>query len=445
MSEGVVIIGNGIAGITAARHIRKQSDVPIRVISSETKHFYSRTALMYIFMGHMKYEHTKPYEDWFWEKNNIELIFDYVDKVDFGNKALQLKTGSPIQYESLIIATGSRSNKFGWPGQDLEGVQGLYNYQDLELMEKNTLGIQRAVVVGGGLIGVEMAEMLRSRDIEVTFLVRENQFWDNVLPQQEASLISRHIREHHVDLKLATELREIQGDENGRVKAVVTGNGEVIECQFVGLTAGVSPNIEFLRNSEIEINRGIQVNEFLETNIPNVYAIGDCCELKSPPVNRRSMEPVWYTGRIMGETVAQTITGTRTAYDPGNWFNSAKFFDIEYQTYGTVDRELKQGQEEFFWVYKCGRKCMHFIFESKSRKLIGVNSFGIRLRQEVFDRWLNEGKRIDEVINNLKKANFDPEFYKRYEREIKEIFFNEFPEMAEELKEGKSVFNTIER
>ncbi|MDH5382124.1 MAG: NAD(P)/FAD-dependent oxidoreductase, partial [Cyclobacteriaceae bacterium] len=301
------------------------------------------------------------------------------------------------------------------------------------------------VVVGGGLIGVEMAEMLRSRDIEVTFLVRENQFWDNVLPQQEASLISRHIREHHVDLKLATELREIQGDENGRVKAVVTGNGEVIECQFVGLTAGVSPNIEFLRNSEIEINRGIQVNEFLETNIPNVYAIGDCCELKSPPVNRRSMEPVWYTGRIMGETVAQTITGTRTAYDPGNWFNSAKFFDIEYQTYGTVDRELKQGQEEFFWVYKCGRKCMHFIFESKSRKLIGVNSFGIRLRQEVFDRWLNEGKRIDEVINNLKKANFDPEFYKRYEREIKEIFFNEFPEMAEELKEGKSVFNTIER
>src|SRR5690606_8920492 len=122
---------------------------------------------MYIYMGHMKFEDIKPYEDWFWEKNRIEILHDWVLQIDFENKGLTLESGSGIQYDILILATGSRPNKFGWVGQDLEGVQGLYSRQDLELMEKNTRGINQAVVVGGGLIGIEMVEMLKSRDIPV--------------------------------------------------------------------------------------------------------------------------------------------------------------------------------------------------------------------------------------------------------------------------------------
>ena len=170
--KNIVIIGNGIAGITAARHIRKGSQSRITVISSETEHFFSRTALMYIYMGHMRYEHTKPYEDWFWKKNHIELVKDHVVRVSTPDKSLMLASGNTVHYDILIIATGSRSNKFGWPGQDLKGVQGLYSFQDLEAMESGTKNIHRAVVVGGGLIGIEMVEMLLSRKIEVTFLIR---------------------------------------------------------------------------------------------------------------------------------------------------------------------------------------------------------------------------------------------------------------------------------
>ena len=181
----IVIIGNGISGITAARNIRKRSDFRITVISSETKHFYSRTALMYLYMGHMKYENIKPYEDNFWKKNKIDLVFDHVDQVDTISKSLQLKSGNQCAFDQLIIASGSTSNKFGWPGQNLTGVQGLYSYQDLETMEQHTNKVKHAVIVGGGLIGVEMAEMLLSRKIEVTFLVREKEFWNNVLPIKE--------------------------------------------------------------------------------------------------------------------------------------------------------------------------------------------------------------------------------------------------------------------
>ncbi|HCM77122.1 MAG TPA: FAD-dependent oxidoreductase, partial [Cytophagales bacterium] len=343
--KNIIIIGNGIAGVTAARHIRKRSNHRITIISSETTHFFSRTALMYIYMGHMDYKNTKPYEDWFWKKNRIDLIQDFVEKVDVVEKKLYLTGKGKLSYDTLIIAAGSKSNKFGWPGQDYKGVQGLYSYPDLLEMEENTKGIERAVIVGGGLIGVEMAEMLRSRKIEVTFLIREDSFWSNVLPSQEAQMISRHIREHHVDLREGTELQDILGDNQGRVRGVVTKQGEQIECQFVGLTVGVSPNIGFLKSSGIDTQRGVLVNEYLQTNVKDVYALGDCVERTYDLPGRRNIEQVWYTGRMMGEVVAQTICGTPTPYEPGPWFNSAKFFDIEYQTYGNVWNELKSNEE----------------------------------------------------------------------------------------------------
>ncbi|NNE54680.1 MAG: NAD(P)/FAD-dependent oxidoreductase, partial [Flavobacteriales bacterium] len=377
----IVIIGNGISGITAARHLRKRSDNRITVISAETDHFFSRTALMYIYMGHMKYEHTKPYEDDFWENNRIELLRDLVQSIDYDNKLLKLKDGEDLAYDKLILAVGSKPNKFGWPGQDLDGVQGLYSYQDLQNLERITHAplskpedrtVSRAVIVGGGLIGVELAEMLLTRDIPVTFLVRENRFWGNVLPEQEGELVARHMREHHVDLHFETELKEILSDENGRCRAVITTEGKEIKCQVVGLTAGVSPNIDFLKNSDLKTDRGIIVNRMLETNIDDVYAIGDCAQFSDPPEGRRSIEQVWYTGRMMGETIARTLTGQPTEYAPGFWFNSAKFFDIEYQTYGTVSGELQEGQEEFYWEHVDGKMCIHLIWESNTRKFTGI-------------------------------------------------------------------------
>jgi NAD(P)H-nitrite reductase large subunit len=432
-TDNIVIIGNGISGVTCARHIRKlNSYVSITIISAETDYFYSRTALMYVYMGHMKFEHTKPYEDWFWKKNRINLLNKFVLKVDVSSQTLTFSDGTEIKYGRLVIATGSQSNKFGWPGQDLIGVQGLYNYQDLQSMEENTKGIKRAVIVGGGLIGIEMAEMLSSRNIPVTFLVREKNFWSNILPEEESQLINRHIIEHGIDLRLGAELKEIKGsltespkDTKERVKSIITGAGEEIECQFVGLTVGVNPNISFLKDSGIKIDRGVMINEFFETNIKNIYAIGDCAQFKNPLNGRRPIEQVWYTGKKHGETLAQTICGNRTTYNPGNWFNSAKFFDIEYQTYGMINSKIEEDESTVFWEHPDGKICFRALWDKNKRNILGINVFGIRMRHKVFDQWISDQKSIEYVMENLKEANFDPEFFKQYEREIIEKFNQE--------------------
>ena len=421
--ETIVIIGNGISGVTAARHIRKLSDKRIIIISAESEYFFSRTALMYVYMGHMKFEHTQPYENWFWKKNRIELVNGYVTRVDHASKKVLLKNTEEIPYDKLIIATGSKPNKFGWLGQDLKGVQGLYSKQELEQLEidaPNKEVCKRAVIVGGGLIGIELAEMLRSRDIPVTFLVRESSFWNGVLPEGESQMINEHILEHHIDLRLSTNLVKILPDENGKAKAVVTDKGDIIECNLVGLTPGVTPNVDFLKESGIELGRGIKVNRFLETNIPDIYGIGDCAEQREPIGQRRSIEAVWYTGRMMGETVAQTICGNRIDYKPGHWFNSAKFLDIEYQTYGWVfsDKGKKPNEAHFHWRHPSELICITMAYDTKTKKFLGINTFGIRMRHEIFDRWLTEGRSIDHVMEFLKDANFDPEFYAMYEGAI---------------------------
>jgi NAD(P)H-nitrite reductase large subunit len=424
--EHIVIIGNGIAGVTLARHIRKKSDSKITIVSDEADFFFSRTALMYVFMGHLKFEHTQPYENDFWKKNNINLVNDLVVAVETATKEIVLKNRTKISFDKLVIATGSKPNKYGWPGQDLKGVTGLYHKKDLEALEQWAPTTRRAVIVGGGLIGIELAEMLRSRDIAVTFLVRENSFWSGVLPFGESQMINRHILEHHIDLRLETNLVEIISDENGHVKGVLTDKGETISCEIVGLTAGVAPNIAFLEGSGIEVDKGVKVNRFLETNIKDVYAIGDCAEQQEAIDQRRPIEAVWYTGRMMGEALAQTLTGTRTAYKPGHWFNSAKFLDIEYQTYGWVWAEAKENEDHFYWEHESGKKSIRIAFDKRDRTFLGINSFGIRMRHEFFDTVLTKKETADYVISNLVSANFDPELFTSYHRAIQQQFMSQF-------------------
>ena len=416
----IAIIGNGISGVTAARYLRKlDSDCRITLISAETDYFFSRTALMYIYMGHMRFIDTQPYEPFFWEKNRIDLRRQYVERVAPEDHVLHFGDGSTLTYDKLYLACGSAPNKFGWPGQDLEGVGGMVSYQDLEYMEAHSEGLERAVVVGGGLIGIEMAEMFHSRHIPVTFLVREKSYWNMVLPPEESAMVNRHIRDHGIDLRLGEELAEIVDDGTGRAGAVITKSGERIDCGFVGLTAGVHPNVDFLRDSGIEVDKGILVDDYLRTNQPDIYAGGDCAQLRDPRPGRKSIEAVWYTARMMGEVAAYNLLGREVAYDPGLWFNSAKFMDIEYQVYGEVPAsELPDDLDSLYWEHADGKKSVRIYFEKPRGRVTGFNLMGVRYRQEVCHKWIADETEIEEVLRNLGLANFDPEFYKEYERDI---------------------------
>jgi NADPH-dependent 2,4-dienoyl-CoA reductase/sulfur reductase-like enzyme len=328
-----------------------------------------------------------------------------------------------MSFDVLIIASGSKPNQLSCPGNDLHGVHGMYHKQDLDRLESLSHSIKSAVIVGGGLIGIELAEMLHSRGKKVTLIVRENSFWNRVLPDAESKMINSHIEAHGIRLLLETELKAINPSEQGGVKEVITNKGEVIPCEYVGSTIGVSPNVDFLKDSGINLGRGVLVNSFLETNLPDIYAIGDCAEQTQPQINRRPIEAVWYTGRIMGETLAKTLCGKREQYRPNHWFNSAKFFDIEYQTYGRVEAEPDpKDQKQFYWQHQSKNQLLRLSYHPETEILQGVNVMGIRMRHKIFEQWLDQNKTLEEVIDSLQEAYFDPEFSKNPIAKIKADF-----------------------
>ena len=449
--EGLIIIGNGIAGITAARTVRQlHPEIRIRIISSESQYFFSRTALMYIYMGHMSLQDTQPYETRFYAKNRLELLLGHVQKLYPDKKEIEIEGCPPLRYELLLLATGSRYNKFGWPGQDLPGVQGLYSLQDLEKLEQNTrqYKVQSAVIVGGGLIGIELAEMLHTRAIKTHFLVREKSYWDKILPAEESEMINEEIRSHHLCLHLDTELKEILPDKKGRAAAVLTSKGQKIPCQLVGLTAGVHPELGLVKNSSlalsIESERGILVNERMQSSLPDIFAAGDCAQLRKEDQSPGAVEQLWYTGRMQGLAAGRFIAKRAYemedkkekaaqipahGYQRGIYFNSAKFFTIEYQVYGEVPAQAGP-EQSFFWQDKNKKKLIRLIWEGKephNSPIQGMNFLGTRYRQDLCTQWIQEKRSAAYVAQHLQEACFDPELYKSTFSCFRRAFQEKYP------------------
>ncbi len=417
----ITIVGNGVTGVSAALRLRElQPDWKITMISGESDYHYSRPALMYIFMGHMRYKDTKPYEDSFWDEQRIDLVRGWVTEIDAEGHSLQMHDGGAICYDRLLLATGAESNKFGWPGQDLVGVQGLYSLMDLKKLYANVEGASRGVIVGGGLIGIELAEMLHSRGIEVTLLVRESSYWDNVLPKEESELVTRQIRRAGMDLRLESELKEVLDDGHGRACGVLasklgSATSERIDCSVVGLTAGVHPNTTLASGNGIECGRGILVDRTLKTHSPDIWAAGDCAEIENPGEELNWIQQVWYTGKAQGKLAAESMAGGTEAYDPGIWFNSAKFVDLEYQTYGQVGFRLP-GEEHLLWQDEESSRLFRIVHVAGV--VVGFNAMGMRWRHRVCERWIAEKWPVERVLADLKDAGFDPEFFTRFESEI---------------------------
>jgi NAD(P)H-nitrite reductase large subunit len=272
--------------------------------------------------------------------------------------------------------------------------------QDLAAIEASSVGARKAIVVGGGLIGVEAAEMLHARGIDVTMLVRENAYWRNVLPPEESALISAHLARHGIEVRFNTELRSIEGTEC--VRGVTLTTGETIASNMVMICTGVRPTTDLALRSGIEVQRGIVVNEFFETSAPNVYAVGDCAEQNG------IVELLWYTARAHGEHVGAVICGDRTPYARDVFYNSAKFFDIDYQTYGSVPADL-DGVTSIVWQH--AHKDQFLRIAHRDGIVCGFNALGLRLRAEVCMQWIRARTPVDVVLRDLKHANFNEEFF----------------------------------
>lgn len=415
-----VIIGNGVAGITAAMRIRqREAKARIVVISGETDYFFSRTALMYSYMDRMTRRDLEPYERSVWKKQRIELVRDWVVDLDADAGEITLQQGGKLDYDRLLIATGSVANHIPWKGIDQvkEGLVNFVTMQDLDACERWTQPGRKAVVVGGGLIGVELVECMAHHRMELTFLVREPWYWPAALGEEEGRMISEHIANHGVRLLHDEVVTEIHS-RDGRATGVSTESGQRYECEVLGVTAGVRPAVEWLEGVRTppEIGRGVVTGPDFATSLDNVWAAGDCAEIRRPG-EKPVIEQIWYSARRQGELAAEAMIGDAVDYRPPLYYNSSKFFEIEYTTVGETVRPRKdnplaccdpEGARSFF--HRVPGKEVCFRITERDGAVIGFNLLGSRWDHTFLERWILERRDLGYVIEHLHEAQFDVEF-----------------------------------
>lgn len=405
-----IIVGNGVAGTTAALTLRQRdAGAQITLISAESDFFFSRTALMYCYMDRMERRETEPYERMVYARQNIERIRDRVTDLDATSRELLLRSGQSVCYDRLLLATGSAPNEVRWSGLDRvrDGIVAFVSLDDLDRCERLTPSTLNAVVVGGGLIGVELAECLAYHRKRVTFLVREPWYWPAALAAEEAEIVSQHIRRHGVEVRLNETVSEVVAGADGRVSAVRTEAGTEFPCQMLGVCVGVHPAVDWLRRvkSPPELGRGVKVGPDFSTSLPNVWAAGDCAEFERS--GRPVVEQLWYTARRQGELAALSMLGDRVAYDPALFYNSAMFFDIEYTTVGAVN-DAPPGARSFFFRIPGADASVRVVEHDGA--VVGFNMLGSRWNHNLFEQWIRERRPMDYALERLAEAQFDPEF-----------------------------------
>jgi NADPH-dependent 2,4-dienoyl-CoA reductase/sulfur reductase-like enzyme len=418
-----VIVGNGICGIEAALALRQRDErARITLVSDEHDHFFSRPALMYVFAGQTTLRETEPYDRNLYERMGFERQRKRVATVASPGKELVFEDGSRLAYDKLLLAVGSKARPAPWPGGQGPGVHAFVTLRDLEGLDRDAKKGGRAVVIGGGLIGVEAAEILHARGLHVTFVVRESWYFPLALDDKEAALVTEHMRHHGIDVRFGVNVTDIAHGEGGGPRAVRLDTGDEVACDVVVSAIGVVPNTGFLEGSGLALAKGgaIEVDEGLKASAPDVYAAGDCANVTWADGSRRP-EQLWYTARDQGRVVARAMLGDEVIYRRGTWYNSAKFFDIEWTTAGWVpallnwdNTPLEVGAEIRSWFQRVPGQFVSQRVVVKGDRVVGFNMLGSRWDHEVFLQWIHDRRSLDFVLAHMAEAQFDEEFTPKF-------------------------------
>jgi len=328
-----LIIGNGVAGTTAAEHIRKHDqDGPITIVTDEQVPFYYRIRLNELVSGDISEDQLIAKKDPWYNDHNIRIqLGARVVGGDPAQSRVVTQDDEKIPYDQLLIATGSHSFIPPIKGSDRRGVFALRSIQDAREIAAWAKGIDRVVLIGGGLLGLEAGNALRKLDKEVMVV----EFFPRLLPRQldidGAKRLQTMMEGMGFSFRLGAKTQEIIGNE--KVEAVLLEGGETLPAQMVIISAGVRPNLEMAEALKLDYDKGIKVDEHMRTNQPGIYAAGDVAEYMGIPYG------IWPAAMEQGQIAGINMAGGDALYTGTVMANTLKVVGIDLASAGNIDAE----------------------------------------------------------------------------------------------------------
>jgi NAD(P)H-nitrite reductase large subunit len=331
-----LIIGTGPAGIAAAEAIRSQdASGGILLFGEDPNLFYSRPGLAYYLTGEIQEDFLYPFK----EKDyaNLDVRFEHASarRIDPLRHEVVFDNGVVSPYDRLLIAVGAQAVKLAIPGSNLDGVVKLDDLEDAKRICQLARRAKSAVVIGGGITALEIVEGLVAQGIHVHYFLRGERYWSNVLDEEESRLVEEHLKEDGVEIHFSSFAVEILGN-NGRVAGLVTKGGKTISCQIVGVAAGILPRTELTGTSGIKTDRGILVNEFMQTSAQDIYAAGDVAQAFDPTTGKYSLNSLWNIARQEGATAGLSMAGIETLFRKGLSLNVTRLAGLTTTIIGAV-------------------------------------------------------------------------------------------------------------
>lgn len=309
-----VIVGQGIAGISAAEAIRSvERSAEIFLVSNDTNGFYSRPGLAYYLTGELPEKQLFIYSKEDWRRLNVKQVKAEAIRLLPNEHRLALNHASPLAYDRLLLATGTQAVQLTVPGANLKNVMYLDHLEDSRAILQQARRTRTAVVVGGGVLAIELVEGLAARKVQVHFFLRGDRYWSNLLDEVESRLVEERLEHEGVRIHQNTEIAEILG-RGGSVSAVTTTRGETIPCEMVAVAIGARLRIDLAQAAGLDVERGILVNETMQTSQPDVFAAGDVGQVYDPVTGKKSLDLLWNPAREQGKAAGLNMAGKSAVY-----------------------------------------------------------------------------------------------------------------------------------
>ena len=341
MSASHVIIGDGIAGASAAESIREgDPDAEVTVLTEEGEALYNRILIKEFAKGKLPAAPVSIHDPEWYDERDIVLHLDtVVTGIDTEAHEVYTHGGETYGYDKLLVATGGTPTQLPVDNSDADGVHHFWTFQDARAIKESAADAEKGVVVGAGLLGIDLAAICGAQNVDAHYLMRGESWWRYALSPEGAELIHEAMEDIGVTPVFDSGVDHFETDEEGRVRAAVDPNGERFEADFAGVAIGLNFNTEFLRGSGIETDDGILTDEYMRTNVEDVYAAGDITQFHDVILGDRAQNGAWGSAKEQGSIAGQNMVagGPEAEF---SWVSSYSIthFDFPFLSFGHPTR-----------------------------------------------------------------------------------------------------------
>ena len=337
-----VLVGSGVAAISAAQAIRSQdAQAEIHLLSDEREGYYSRPGLAYYLTGELNERQLFPFNEKDFQQLGVRRYYTRVLQINPSQHHVILHNQAALPYDRLLIATGARAARLQVPGSENQGIVQLDTLEDARALLKRASRARQAVVVGGGITALEMAEGLLARGVKTHYFLRGERYWSNVLDESESRAIEQHLQGHGLQIHYHTEIKDVNG-KSGRVAAVRTQAGQTIPCDLLAVAIGILARKELAEAAGLRTERGILVNEHLQTSAPDIFAAGDVAQVFDPASGQSVLDSLWTPARQQGWHAGLNMAGASQPYHKPAPFNVTRLAGLPITIIGAVGRGQDQ-------------------------------------------------------------------------------------------------------